>query len=977
MERNNENGATNGQKMLALEIEDAAEEQESLLRETSDDATDNVVTKDSAFMGRNAHGVTRRRWGGENKDGQSAQSSGMMSMSRGVIQGFLRTDLMSHAVYHLRNALLLGLLAFFVLVVLEWEGGILRSEVMEDEMPNSPHTFSYGGKYNRGHDLDPDKPKRPLTPEEEFDLEEEILDESVEKIGTWDIALENNINEQAHYLHDPEKSPFASSLYNLPDDELDERQIKFATRMSKVIEEFGVWNNPDYEDAFGVDDDFFEDYYYRDVPTEDFPDWAWQKDREYILNFLDEAQALVEATKEGIMQEYNHPNPDGDERDMFSVIIGDHDFQNGTAKDKQTQARIPGVAFLPEKAWNGLVQKLLHALITSDHFYVVVVGSGETYKGNNFAKTQVMQFNYIMEPIFHKLGMTLISRNMGMDASTAISALGGADILGETDILWHVQRVEQEQKPGEFDLLQKQAIMSGERVPIVFSPQWDELMQASKGKAWVGNIQPGEDFCQKTTMDVLPDAPACHNVHCDTQAWEARKCYVYDSVCWEIRNDWNPDSQNDDVGDQDMDHPGYRRHQLEGRKMTLLILNAIGSALDIWRTNVEQDKELPLPTELWHVGEIYEDIRESVMSLDRIPGQVGAIPACEQLLNEVDARICHVPMHAFTEWTPRVMPVSSGLLSIINNMVEVEEATEPYDGIDIIPSSWQLDDDELDVHMIAIAANVTPAYDDDLFGGMYLDDDWGVDDVWMDAGGDDDGDDDGGGGDDAGRRLRRLKKHYSPPKAPAPAPAPAPGGESGGGTAPPPPPPAPVPAPGGDGGSGGAGAGTTLYSAERLNIVEGSGWRLEGAPIGFCDGSAQSRCNRREGNLCLLANHNHYQGSVVGGPKNSWLTMRVPSVRHGIILARLTFVNGQGQDMLPSDFVLDYAVNDVVKSIPGSQLNSFSKEIVSGLRVFPFVNTRDAVIDGDDMGDNYDIAMRIRSEQDPDCRVRLSHIYFA
>jgi len=30
----------------------------------------------------------------------------------------------------------------------------------------------------------------------------------------------------------------------------------------------------------------------------------------------------------------------------------------------------------------------------------------------------------------------------------------------------------------------------------------------------------------------------------------------------------------------------------------------------------------------------------------------------------------------------------------------------------------------------------------------------------------------------------------------------------------------------------------------KLVIVKGSGWRLESTPIGFCDGSAQSICNR-------------------------------------------------------------------------------------------------------------------------------------
>jgi hypothetical protein len=74
-------------------------------------------------------------------------------------------------------------------------------------------------------------------------------------------------------------------------------------------------------------------------------------------------------------------------------------------------------------AWEGLVRKLLHAVMTSDDFFVVAVGSASTYRGNNFHQSQVMQFNQIMEPVLDKLGIRLLSRNMGMDASTTISAL--------------------------------------------------------------------------------------------------------------------------------------------------------------------------------------------------------------------------------------------------------------------------------------------------------------------------------------------------------------------------------------------------------------------------------------------------------------------------------------------------------------------------------------------------------------------------
>ncbi|CAB9523228.1 expressed unknown protein [Seminavis robusta] len=973
---NGENGTSNGvtPKILALEIEadDEDEERQSLIHESQGINTESKEKE--VFMGRNAHGMRRRGWGGDNGSEEDGLSNAITGNS--VIQGLLRGDLMSHAVYHLRNALLLGLLAFFVLMVLEWEGGILRSEKMEKEEPAeySPHTMSFGGKNNLAHNLNPNKKKKPkppaLTPEEqEENIENEILGEAVDIAmrATWDLSWENKRNEQAHYLHDPNLSPFASELYMAEQDVLDARQRNFTFKMIKVVEEFGVWNNPNFEEAHNLKDSFFDEFNYRDVPLSDFPDEAWQKDRNYMVSFIDQAMALVEAVKEGIMQEYNHPNPDDEEKHSFAPIIGDHEFIEGEARDKNTKTKLKGVAFLPQQSWDGLVRKLLHAMITTDHFYVVVVGKDNTYRANNFAQTQIMQFNYIMEPVFNKLGMTLISRHMGMAASPIVGALGGADIYGETDVLWHVQGHTEEEKPGEFDLLQKQTVMSGERVPVIFSPSWEELVQGSKGKAWVGNIQPGYEICEKTTMEVLPTAPACHGVHCDTQAWESGKCHVYDSVCWELRNDFTPPDQHEDVGDKDQKFAGFRQHQLEGRKMTLLFLHALSAALSTWQDQLKQDRTpLPLDAKLWHVGDTYEDIRKTVMSLDRTPGEVATVPLCEQLLKDLDPRICHIPMHARTEWTPRVIPKTHRLLGIVNNLIDGPDDGDIYDGPDLVPLAWQVPTSIIDVHMIAIASNGTEQEDDD---GLFYDDDgfYGGDDFLnrkLAPNGEKNSR--SSAGKKEKREERRLKKHPNNPKpAPPPPPpekvaTPAPEPATNPPTEPPTAPPtAPPPS-------------IDPLTGKTMIVTEGSGWTVQNVPSGFCDGSAQSRCNRHANNLCLLANHNFYPGTIVGTPRNNWLTMRVSDVKHGIILARLEF----GAD-LPSDFMFDFAIGDQLTSVPLADLNSFSREIVSDLRIYPLLLDKDRTMDGSVDGVDYEVAIRIRSAINPNCTVGVSHIYFA
>jgi len=931
------NNGIDSPRILALEIE-GDDEQESLIHETT--MEDNInggsninnssKEKDKTFFGRNAHGIRRRVFGDGDGIGYFDGSSASGVMTK--IQGFVRSDLVSHAVYHLRNFTLLAVLAFFVLMVIDWEGFLLRSERMEHVEPNSPHTYSFGGKYNGGHNIDPMKPYSPAekkSEEEEMeDLYEEIVRDAYETSSAWDLSTENFRNEEGNYLHDPMLSPFASDLYDATQEELDARQEKFSTRMDAIINEFGVWNNPTFAEARNLDEDFYDGYKFRDVVVEEFPDGAWQTDKDYITSFLDQAQALVEAMKEGIMQEYNHPNPDDIEKDLFGVIIGDHDFINGAAVHKETKKKQPGIAYLTQQSFDGLVKKLLHAMITTDYFYVVVAGPEETYRANNFAQTQVMQFNYLMEPVFHKLGMALISRNMGTSASTAVSALGGADIYGETDILWHVQDLVSEENTGEFDLLQKQTIMSGERIPIILSPMWDELVLASKGTAWVGNLQPGADVCQLTTMNVLPDAPACHSVNCDAQSWESGKCHVYDSVCWEPRFGYKPlTEQNEDVGFQKNSYPGFRRHQLEGRKMALLILHALTAALQLWRDNVEADSSvLPLAPQHWHVADDYIRIRESVMSLDRTPGEAVEIPACEQLMKSVDPRICHIPMRAYTEWTPRVVPDFYGLKGIVNNLIAgevVSESADAYEGPDVRPLKWQIHDGELDVHMIAIAANVSGpgGWDDDAFEG---------EDDWYNS-----------------RNMRRLPRskrrlrHRNNLPAPVSAPAPA---ESD----------------------------LESYTGHKVEISEGSGWTLENAPIGFCDGSAQSRCNRSPGNKCLLSNHNHFRASLVGSTTNGWLTMRVPGVRHGIILARIEF-----DENLPDDFIFDFAVDGIATTMRKANLDKFEKKLLKDLTVYPLLVDAGASVAADSRGRDYDVAIRIRSNVKPDCQMRLSHIYYA
>ncbi|CAB9513582.1 expressed unknown protein [Seminavis robusta] len=329
---------------------------------------------------------------------------------------------------------------------------------------------------------------------------------------------------------------------------------------------------------------------------------------------------------------------------------------------------------------------------------------------------------------------------------------------------------------------------------------------------------------------------------------------------------------------------------------------------------------------------------------DRKPGEAAGLTAsCELLMKDLDPRICHVPMRAWTEWTPRVVPSDLRLSAIVNNLIEgmEDDDEDAYDGPDIVPLAWLVPDPYLDVHMIAIAANNTLVEDDDAFlDEMY----WG------------------------GRRLEIADQHNGGPisrsrerpfsaddrknadSAKRPAQTTVDPAESS------------------------SHSRRTMIIEEPEHVAAGSGWRLVGAPHGFCDGSAQSRCRRTSHNPCLLANFNHFKGSIMGTVKTGWLKFLVAGVHHGIVLARLEF----GHMKLPDDFVFDLSVNGQVKSYKPEELSAWSTTIVDGLTVYPLVlESKFPSEKSPGLPDSYDVAIRIQSQQNPNSQVRISHVYFA
>lgn len=293
---------------------------------------------------------------------------------------------------------------------------------------------------------------------------------------------------------------------------------------------------------------------------------------------------------------------------------------------------------------------------------------------------------------------------------------------------------------------------------------------------------------------------------------------------------------------------------------------------------------------------------------------------------------------AFTEWTPRVTPLSKGLKSLVKGEIADNHASlvELYSGVDLLPPDWgsSLDDPDSQVHMIAIASDteslkqpgdVVPL--DPTFDAV-VDDDW-----WLYYTGDDKNEDFDYGFDDDRSYVRERFLDDVPQRR------------------------------------------KTLTSS-----VSPKTWTVFNAPLGFCDGSAQSRCNRSINNTCLLANHNHYRAGIIGHGKSGKLVLSIPFVKEGIILARFDWEleDGPRVKYLPPDFRFEFSINNGKKtSLDRNKFNAAIHVITPELKVFPLLMDKE-MSQKEGESKTVEIELQVFSEKaDTRPLVFLSHIYYA
>ena len=196
---------------------------------------------------------------------------------------------------------------------------------------------------------------------------------------------------------------------------------------AKLADEYGSWHFWDDAENDRPEGDYAAKYPLRDVPNEAWDDAAWQVDAVFVNHILDSGQELVSRAQEAIYSEYGYSS---------DLSINEKLERNKMFYWEKVSTRnpdsYPSAASMLKGGWTttssveGLVRRLLHAVMTNDEFVVVVVGGPSvTGAGNHFRQSWPSQMHRVLAPVLARLGVKLVTRNLSHRHSGSVPiALG-------------------------------------------------------------------------------------------------------------------------------------------------------------------------------------------------------------------------------------------------------------------------------------------------------------------------------------------------------------------------------------------------------------------------------------------------------------------------------------------------------------------------------------------------------------------------
>jgi hypothetical protein len=115
-----------------------------------------------------------------------------------------------------------------------------------------------------------------------------------------------------------------------------------------------------------------------DIPRSNFPARAWQTDATFLERFLTQGLALVTRAQEAILAEYGHsqqdqPNVSFQERSaVFQLSV--LDLKSGKDRMPGKKDTIDNGGWTTSSSFQGLVRRVLHAIVTQDTFTFAMGG---------------------------------------------------------------------------------------------------------------------------------------------------------------------------------------------------------------------------------------------------------------------------------------------------------------------------------------------------------------------------------------------------------------------------------------------------------------------------------------------------------------------------------------------------------------------------------------------------------------------------
>lgn len=433
----------------------------------------------------------------------------------------------------------------------------------------------------------------------------------------------------------------------------------------------------------------------RDFPSDDIPDESWHADAVYINHFLDAGMNLVSRTKEAIVAEYGLDN----DLPFHINVVDIKKSETGEDELVRSAKKIGGGGWIESKSLDGLMLRLLHAMMTEDEFHVVVAGdSSAVGLGNNFNQSYAVQFHELMEPVFDRFGVKLVTRNMAhrSGATIGMSSLYDSDI----DILvWDAPLTES--NIGDIEFFHRQAILSGNRVPFLWGGVLSELsnLHISTG-ADVGIPDWSTEGVPVTKNDAhaLELPWAARYLNCEGQFAEICPTHKFNSICWIDRDDITPptEQKKHPDGQENETNLGFREHRFRGRKLSYLVLTALGRTLDRWMEK-SMSEGYPIGDDMWHVSDYFNAIRGKTSNMHD--------SFCESRMKLLP-RLCNVPMKGRSEYTPRFKPDETSIRSILTSSPNGMSHSFPssvmlYDIFDLPILSQKIPDEALNVVEIA------------------------------------------------------------------------------------------------------------------------------------------------------------------------------------------------------------------------------------------------------------------------------------